>query len=95
MTAEECISMGERMATTMMGGGMMGGGMMGGGDWSTVFLYGLLLLLVAAIGVVLVIGVGRRGQGPGADDPREILRRRFALGEIDDDEFEARLKTLG
>lgn len=95
MTAEECLSMGERMATTMMGGGMMGGGMMGGEGWGSLIGYGLLLLAVVIIGVVLVFGVGRRPPGPAADDPREILRRRFARGDIDGDEFAARLKALG
>ena len=32
---------------------------------------------------------------PSADDPFEILRRRYAAGEIDDEEYARRRKTLG
>ena len=32
---------------------------------------------------------------PSADDPLEILRRRYAAGEIDDEEYARRRKTLG
>ncbi|MGH2466146.1 MAG: SHOCT domain-containing protein [Candidatus Limnocylindrales bacterium] len=44
---------------------------------------------------------GRPGPGapavPGArpDDPLEILRGRYARGEIDDEEYERRRRTLG
>jgi putative membrane protein len=31
---------------------------------------------------------------PRADDPLEILRRRYAAGEIDDEEYQRRRKTL-
>ena len=34
------------------------------------------------------------GTGPRADDPLEVLRLRYARGEIDDDEFDRRRKTL-
>jgi putative membrane protein len=32
---------------------------------------------------------------PRADDPLEILRSRYARGEIDDEEYERRRRTLG
>lgn len=32
---------------------------------------------------------------PRPDDPLEILRRRYAMGEIDDEEFSRRRTTLG
>jgi putative membrane protein len=38
-------------------------------------------------------GSGGSG-GPPADDPYEILRRRYAAGEIDDEEYARRRKTL-
>ncbi|MBI3750532.1 MAG: SHOCT domain-containing protein [Chloroflexi bacterium] len=39
-------------------------------------------------------GAPGAGAGPRPDDPLEILRQRYARGEIDDDEFERRRKTL-
>jgi uncharacterized membrane protein len=38
----------------------------------------------------------QRGAGSSApaDDPLEILRRRYAAGEIDDEEYQRRRKTL-
>jgi putative membrane protein len=32
--------------------------------------------------------------GPAAEDPVEVLRHRYARGEIDEEEFERRRKTL-
>jgi putative membrane protein len=37
---------------------------------------------------------GSGGATPRPDDPLEILRQRYARGEIDDDEYERRRKTL-
>jgi putative membrane protein len=64
-------------------------------------LLGLLLwvlfvgLLVALI-VRLVRGPRRRYwmQGPHHDDPEQVLRARFARGEIGADEFQQRLDVL-
>jgi putative membrane protein len=38
--------------------------------------------------------VAGHGTGPKAEDPLEVLRLRYARGEIDDDEFERRRRTL-
>jgi putative membrane protein len=64
-------------------------------------LLGLLLwilfvgLLIALI-VRLVRGPRRRYwmQGPHPDDPEQVLRTRFARGEIGADEFQQRLDVL-
>jgi len=87
--------MGQMMSGMM--GQMMSGGMMGtGGTWGGIPWLGLLTLAVmVAVGLALVIVIVRRPIGPVADDPREILRRRFALGELSADEFAAAMKTLG
>lgn len=92
MTPEQCASMGEMMGGMM--GQMMGGGMMGGWGWGGVPWFGLLLV-VAAVGIVLAAVLIRRPVGTAADDPREILRRRFARGEISADDFASDMKTLG
>jgi putative membrane protein len=39
-------------------------------------------------------GPGWGAPGPRPDDPLEILRQRYARGEIDDEEFERRRRTL-
>ena len=84
-----------------MMGGMMGqivnGGMMGGGwTWGGMLWFGLLALaLIVAIGLAMGVLVSRRSTGPAADDPREIVRRRFARGELKTEEFAEAMKTLG
>ena len=40
-------------------------------------------------------GAPPAGTPPRPDDPLEILRSRYARGEIDDDEFERRRRALG
>jgi putative membrane protein len=85
--------MGEMMGGMM--GEMMGGGMMGAG-WGGMPWFGLLALaLIVAVGVALALVIVRRPAALSAEDPREILRRRFARGELSADEFAAAIKTLG
>lgn len=78
--------------------GMMGGGMMGG----VVIWFILLLLLMAAATAALImlsVWLGRKGTAKGAgsssaEEARSVLRTRFALGEINEDEYRQRLGTL-
>lgn len=49
----------------------------------------VLWLVVRALGSSSSVG-----RGPRPDDPEEILRARFARGEIDAEEFERRLAVL-
>lgn len=85
---------------TMMGGGMgqmmgMGPGM---GIWMMLWsLVGLALVVLAIVGIVWLV----RKQGgtstshasrPGAAE--EALRRRYATGEIDEEEYRRRLSVL-
>ena len=61
-----------------------------------------VVAVLALVGVWLIRGlrteggdVNRLGTGPVDSDPaRELLRRRFAAGEIDDAEYERRLSAL-
>ena len=72
-----------------------------GGAWGL----GMLLLMLAFWGLVIAgivllvrwfVGVGGGpGVGRGPDRALEILRERYARGEINKDEFEARRRDLG
>ena len=78
--------------------GMMGGGMMAGmGAWMLLWAaVGLVLLgAVVAAAVWLVRRAVEPSVGAHDQDPAQILRRRYAAGEIDDGEYERRLTGLG
>jgi putative membrane protein len=69
----------------------------GGGFW---FLIGLLLLIALIVLVVwAVTSLSRSGRAtthdPSRPTPNEILRERFARGEITAQEFEDAKKVLG
>lgn len=77
---------------------MMGGfdGMMGGWMWMLFFLLfwgGLLALIVWAVVQVLSRRDGERPERRG-ESAEEILRARFARGEIDAEEYERSLEVL-
>ena len=69
---------------------------MGWGGW----WFGPLTMVIAlAVLILAVIGLWRLFSGVGAkrasqDGSLDILRERFARGEIDEEEFEARRKAL-
>jgi len=79
------------------GWGMMGPGMMGGfgGWWTMLVLMILVPVLVVWAIVALVRGwnanTGQDGQSESAMD---ILKKRYARGEINKEEFEERKKNL-
>ncbi|GAY11386.1 hypothetical protein TOK_5896 [Pseudonocardia sp. N23] len=82
----------------MMGGDMMGGGMMAAmGIWAVVLIATVLAVLVAAvlasIWLVRQLRHDRTMLRDGAD-AADILQRRYAAGEIDDDEYQRRRSTL-
>ncbi|GHH66578.1 hypothetical protein GCM10017673_12320 [Streptosporangium violaceochromogenes] len=57
----------------------------------------LLLAVVLAglvVGAVLLARAAAAGRRPAPDDPREILKRRYAAGEIDEDEYLRRMSGL-
>lgn len=75
--------------------------MAGMGLWMLLMVVTLLAILVLAVlGSIWVFRHLRQG-GPNQDsvpgdgnDARELLRRRYAAGEIDDEEYERRLAAL-
>lgn len=100
MTGQSCEQMGQMMGAMMgemmngMGGGVqMGDGFGGTMMWGGVPWFGLIVLgVILVVGVALALAIMRR---PAGDDPREILRRRFAQGELSAEDFAAALKALG
>ena len=84
----------------MMGGDMMGGDMMGGFGLAWMLINLLVLVgVVALVAWALVRAFSARGKGGGAPEDRadsaeEILRNRFARGEIGPEEYEQSLSVL-
>lgn len=88
----------------LLGGGMMGPGMMGWGGFGFNPLWWVLMLLfwVLIIGgiVVLLIWLFRQAQpagiGPGraVNRPLDILRERYARGEITREQYEEMRRDL-
>lgn len=83
-----------------------GPGMMEGGGWSGMIFGPLLMILVLAVviavAVLLVRLVSGLWQPSGAPhypqpgrSPLDILKERFARGEIEKEEFEERRRVLG
>lgn len=72
---------------------------LGSGVWLGMG-FGMVLWLVLGVLVVWLIVRGlmalerSRTEGPARSGPDEILRERFARGEIDSDEYERRLTLL-
>lgn len=70
-------------------------------DWGVMGIWMIVwLVLVVAVIALTIWLIGRfvvsggSGSRPTSDDAEEILRRRFAAGEIDAEEYERRLQVL-
>jgi putative membrane protein len=76
-------------------GGMMGGGM---GAWAVlVWLLVVALIVLAVVGIVVLVRSSERRPEATTrqrESPQDVLRRRYAAGEIDEEEFERRLAAL-
>ena len=72
---------------------MMGGMMMWMLLWGVV---GLALIGFAVVGIVVMVRRGDRDRDliPGAESPDEVLKRRYAAGEIGEDEYLSRRAGL-
>ena len=63
-----------------------------------VVLFWALVIAALVLAVRWLLRADQRGRqeppAPHSEDPLEILRRRYAAGEIDDEEYERRRKKL-
>ena len=70
-----------------------------GPGWSWFAAGHVLWWVVGVVALIALLrwGIQRGGQGRAAPPDRalDLLRQRFARGEIDEAEFEARRRTLG
>ncbi len=80
-----------------MGPGMMGWDYGMGWFWTIIMVAFWIAVIVGIIFVIrwLVISTGAGGRpGTSEDSPLEILKKRYARGEIDKKEFEEKKKDL-
>ena len=73
----------------MFHGGWYGMGI--GMGWMWIFW---VLVLAAVVFVLVAVARGVRPSSPVAESPEEILKRRYARGEIDQAEYQERLQDL-
>lgn len=77
---------------------MMDGGMMTG-MWVMWLFWGIFGLLLITLLVLAIIWLARNLSasigGSGRDDAEQILRREYASGRIDEDEYQRRRANLG
>jgi putative membrane protein len=88
-----------------------GPGMMWDGGWAWMMFFGPLMMILFVAAVVVLVafalrwltghgpqgphGVGHPPVSPPGKTPLDILKERFARGEIDKAEFEERRRVLG
>lgn len=63
----------------------------GGGPWVVLLAVGLILL---AAGLILAYRAGSPRSSRRSAQARDILRQRYATGEITEEEFRARMRVL-
>jgi putative membrane protein len=88
----------------MMGWGNQGYGMWGMGGvggmimmiffWAIIIVGAILIIRYFTVGHIRISGGQGAGPNAGVRDPFEILRERYAKGEIDTEEFEERKRVL-
>lgn len=55
--------------------------------WTTIFL-------VVILAIKLLSSAGNKQISPSPESPIEILKKRYAMGEVDEEEFNRHRKTL-
>ena len=80
------------------GWGMMGSGMMGGFSWwwfmSIFFILFWGLVILGIVALVRNLSGSRGSDSSRADSALEVLKKRYARGEIDKEEYEEKKKDL-
>ena len=64
-----------------------------GGGWMMIFWWFLIIALIVIV-VRALMGSTKQNANTPAETPMDILKRRYANGEIDKEEFEERKKNL-
>jgi putative membrane protein len=64
------------------------------GVWVVMTLSMLAFWALVGTAIWLLVRQPTAHRGHDADTPEEVLRRRYAAGELDDSEFERRLQRL-
>jgi putative membrane protein len=62
--------------------------------WGLFTMVGVPLVLIVAVALLLWVGLGRRDQPPGQNTAQRMLAERYARGELTDEEYHHRLRTL-
>jgi putative membrane protein len=93
----EVFAQGNRYRDWRMGPDMMYGWGMGwfGGIFSLIFWILLIVGMVFLIRWLIHMSKGHPAPGPSGSRAMEILKERYARGEIEKDEFEEKKKDLG
>jgi putative membrane protein len=69
-----------------------------GGAWQTlllgVFVAALIVLVIVLVAKSAAKPEERRGENHGTETPLEILKKRYARGEIDEEEFQRKRRRL-
>ncbi len=80
----------------MMPGWMMSGWGMGFGffGWLMMFLFWILIIAAVVLGVRWFIDQGKLKGSSVEEPPLDILKKRYASGEIDKEEFETMRREL-
>ncbi len=64
-----------------------------GGGWM-MFVWWFLIIALVIVAVRAVMNSGQSSQRQRKETPMEILKRRYAKGEIDEEEFQRRKQEL-
>ncbi len=74
---------------------MMDGWNMTGWGWGWMSLFPVLIIVAVALAAWTVVNLSESRSGKADEDPAlEVLRHRFAAGEIDEGEFNQRRASL-
>jgi len=68
------------------------GAMFFGGGF--MWLFWILLIAILFVAIKGIVGTNSEGKSSQNETPMDILKKRYARGEIDEEEFERRRKEL-